>query len=46
MMVYCVNTGRIHAACISGVDADKRFVSVEWFEGKDTKGKEVNISIL
>ncbi|XP_065905718.1 kinesin-like protein KIF2A [Dysidea avara] len=38
--------GRIHAACISGVDADKRFVSVEWFEGKDTKGKEIDFPQL
>ena len=34
-------TGRMHDACISGIDTDKRFVSVEWIEGKDTKGKEV-----
>jgi len=36
----------MHAACISGIDTDKKFVSVEWTEGKDTKGKEVNLSIV
>ena len=40
-MVY-VHVGRMHAACISDVDTDKRIVSVEWTEGKDTKGKEVH----
>ena len=32
----------MHAACISDIDTDKRIVSVEWTEGKDTKGKEVH----
>ena len=31
----------MHAACISDIDTDKRIISVEWTEGKDTKGKEV-----
>ena len=26
---------------ISGVDSERKFVSVEWFENGETKGKEV-----
>ena len=33
--------GRVHAAAITSVDEEKRFVSVEWFENGETKGKEV-----
>ena len=35
----------MHDACISGIDTDKKFVSVEWIEGKDTKGKEVCVHL-
>ena len=43
--VHCKITyaGRMHNACISEIDTDKRIVSVEWTEGKDTKGKEACI---
>ena len=33
--------GRVHGAAVSGIDTDRRIVSVEWFEGGETKGKEV-----
>lgn len=44
-MTDMLHTGRMHDACISGIDTDKRFVSVEWIEGKDTKGKEVCVQL-
>lgn len=40
------SNGRMHNACISEIDTDKRIVSVEWTEGKDTKGKEVDLDQL
>jgi hypothetical protein len=40
-LVVCV-PGRVHAAAISGIDSDKCFVAVEWFENNETKGKEVS----
>lgn len=33
--------GRVHDAVVSGIDTRKGFVSVEWAEGEETKGKEV-----
>lgn len=36
------NTGRVHEAAITSVDEERRFVSVEWFENGETKGKEVS----
>jgi len=33
--------GRVHAALISSVSKENRSVTVEWFEGTETKGKEV-----
>ena len=36
-----LRTGRVHGAAVSGIDTDRRIVSVEWFEKGETKGKEV-----
>ena len=30
--------GRIHEACVTGINADQQTVSVEWFEHNETKG--------
>ena len=38
------SNGRIHSAVISGVNAELQSVTVEWFEGGETKGKEVRTS--
>ena len=38
--------GRVHAAAISGIDTDKCYVAVEWFENNETKGKEVSVLYL
>jgi len=38
--------GRIHAASVSGVDADGQSVTVEWFEHGETKGKEIKLDQL
>lgn len=35
-------SGRVHAAAISGIDTDKQYIAVEWFENNETKGKEVS----
>ena len=35
------SNGRIHSAVVSGVNPDSLSVTVEWFEGGETKGKEV-----
>ena len=35
------SNGRIHSAVISGVNSEVQSVTVEWFEGGETKGKEV-----
>lgn len=35
------HTGLIHEASVTGIDSVKGLVSVEWFEGGETKGKEV-----
>ena len=35
------SNGRIHSALVSGVNMGARSVTVEWFEGGETKGKEV-----
>ena len=37
-------TGRVHSAAISGIDSGKKFISVEWFENNETKGKEVRLN--
>ncbi len=38
-----VYLGRVHAAAVSSIDEKKKFVSVEWFEHEETKGKEVSM---
>ena len=35
------SNGRIHSAVVSGVNLAARSITVEWFEGGETKGKEV-----
>ena len=40
------SNGRIHSAVVSGVNVDALSVTVEWFEGGETKGKEVKSSAL
>ena len=39
---YLFSSGRIHSAVVSGINANTRSVTVEWFERGETKGKEVN----
>ena len=31
--------GRIHEACVTGVNLEQQTVSVEWFEHEETKGE-------
>ena len=38
--------GRVHGAVITGIDTEKQYVSVEWFENGETKGKEVGALYL
>ena len=33
--------GRIHSAVVSGLNEAQQSITVEWFEGGETKGKEV-----
>ena len=40
--VYCLCSGRVHGAAVSGIDTDRGIVAVEWFEKGETKGKEVS----
>nr|XP_054764705.1 uncharacterized protein LOC129271356 [Lytechinus pictus] len=43
---FPLNTGRVHSACISGINPGTDSVTVEWFERGDTKGKEIEISAI
>lgn len=45
-MWYCVLSGRVHSAIVSGVNWEQRSVTVEWFEKGETKGKEVSCVFL
>uniref|UniRef100_U5ELQ3 Kinesin-like protein n=1 Tax=Corethrella appendiculata TaxID=1370023 RepID=U5ELQ3_9DIPT len=38
--------GRIHSAMVSKIHEDSRSVTVEWFEGGETKGKEIELEML
>lgn len=38
--------GRIHSAVVSGVNAETRSITVEWFERGETKGKEVELESI
>ena len=40
-----MNSGRIHAAVISGINVQARSVTVEWSEKGETKGKEVTLQL-
>merc|ERR1712013_710199 len=40
------SNGRIHSAVISGMNAELQIVTVEWFEGGETKGKEVDFESI
>ena len=40
------SNGRIHSAVVSGVNPDTQSVTVEWFEGGETKGKEVDLESI
>merc|ERR1719495_379829 len=40
------SNGRIHSAVVSGVNCDTLSVTVEWFEGGETKGKEVDLESI
>ena len=31
--------GRIHEACVTGINVEQQTVSVEWFEHNETKGE-------
>ncbi|XP_071952335.1 kinesin-like protein KIF2A [Antedon mediterranea] len=35
--------GRVHSACISGLNTNTQSVTVEWFEKGETKGKEIEV---
>uniref|UniRef100_A0A5S6Q861 Kinesin-like protein n=1 Tax=Trichuris muris TaxID=70415 RepID=A0A5S6Q861_TRIMR len=38
--------GRVHKALVSGVNEENKFISVEWFENGETKGKSVTFADL
>ncbi|KAK7508095.1 hypothetical protein BaRGS_00000334 [Batillaria attramentaria] len=38
--------GRIHSAVISGINAETRSATVEWFEKGETKGKEIEVEAI
>ncbi|XP_072173308.1 kinesin-like protein KIF2A [Diadema setosum] len=38
--------GRVHSACISGINPGTDSVTVEWYERGDTKGKEIELSAI
>uniref|UniRef100_A0A7E4WBG2 Kinesin-like protein n=1 Tax=Panagrellus redivivus TaxID=6233 RepID=A0A7E4WBG2_PANRE len=40
------SNGRVHGAVITGVDKATQNVRVEWFEGGETKGKELEFATL
>jgi kinesin family protein 2/24 len=40
------SSGLVHEASVTGIDSEKRLVSVEWYESGETKGKEVDINQL
>ena len=33
--------GRIHEACVTGINVEQQTVSVEWFEHNETKGESI-----
>jgi len=38
--------GRIHEACVTGINVEQQTVSVEWFEHNETKGKEIDVDTI
>ena len=40
------SNGRVHSALVSGLNLEAGSVTVEWFEGGETKGKEVSPQFL
>ncbi|TKR96102.1 hypothetical protein L596_010168 [Steinernema carpocapsae] len=38
--------GRVHNAIVTGFNRETNFVSVEWFEDGETKGKEIALKVL
>ena len=38
--------GRIHEACVTGINVEQQTVSVEWFEHNETKGEIFIVSLL
>ena len=38
--------GRIHSAVVSGLNEAQQSITVEWFEGGETKGKEVSCELM
>jgi kinesin family protein 2/24 len=38
--------GRIHSAVVSGLNEAQQSITVEWFEGGETKGKEVGTAFF
>jgi len=38
--------GRIHSAVVSGLNEAQQSITVEWFEGGETKGKEVEVETV
>ena len=38
--------GRIHSALVTGTNVKGRSVAVEWLEGDETKGKEVDLAMI
>ena len=39
-------TGRVHLAAITSIDLERKVVAVEWYEGGETKGKEVECDVI
>jgi len=38
--------GRQHSAVVSGLNEDQHSITVEWFEGGETKGKEIEVEAV
>ncbi|CAH0562179.1 unnamed protein product [Brassicogethes aeneus] len=38
--------GRVHSAIVAGINNDMRCATVEWFEQGETKGKEIDMSVI
>lgn len=38
--------GRVHSAIVASINEEMRCATVEWFESGETKGKEVDLSVI